>query len=87
VEPWYENNINDNLDTVGKGLLNIFMIATFIDITGVVLGVSNMISVVPGFISPVIVGYLTYENVSNTFSFTYLPVKCQLEVQFHISYL
>jgi hypothetical protein len=33
------------------------------------LGISNMISVVPGFISPLIVGYLTYENVSNKYSF------------------
>lgn len=45
------------------------MITTFIGFAGVMLGISNMISVVPGFISPVIVGYLTYENVSNKFSF------------------
>jgi hypothetical protein len=45
------------------------MITTFIGIAGVMLGISNMISVVPGFISPVIVGYLTYENVSTKFSF------------------
>jgi hypothetical protein len=51
------------------------------------LGISNMISVVPGFISPIIVGYLTYENVSNKFSFSYLLVKFQLEIQFDISYL
>ena len=33
--------------------------------SGVMLGISNMVSVVPGFISPIIVGVLTYQNVSN----------------------
>ncbi|KAJ9584072.1 hypothetical protein L9F63_021589, partial [Diploptera punctata] len=41
-------------------------LASFIDISpnyaSIMLGISNMISVVPGFISPIIVGYLTYEN-------------------------
>jgi uncharacterized membrane protein required for colicin V production len=63
------------------------MITTFIGIAGVMLGISNMVSVVPGFISPVIVGYLTYKNVSNKFSFSYLLEKCQLEIQFDVSYL
>ena len=35
---------------------------------GIMLGISNMVTVVPGFVSPVIVGYLTYENVSRKFT-------------------
>lgn len=41
-------------------------LASLIDLSpnfaSVMLGITNMITVIPGFISPVIVGYLTYEN-------------------------
>jgi hypothetical protein len=47
------------------------MITTIIVIAGVMLGISNMVSVVPGFISPAIVGYLTYENVSTKYFFLF----------------
>ncbi|PNF40123.1 hypothetical protein B7P43_G10001 [Cryptotermes secundus] len=52
--------------TAVSGAVSTGPLASFIDISpnfaSVMLGISNMISVVPGFISPVIVGYLTYQN-------------------------
>jgi hypothetical protein len=66
------------------------MITNFIALAGVMLGISNMISVVPGFISPVIAGSLTYENVSTKFIFFLLtsemPVGNSIG-KFHIFYL
>lgn len=35
-------------------------------VAGIILGISGMISVLPGFISPIIVGQLTFQNVSST---------------------
>lgn len=52
--------------TAISGAVSTGPLASFIDISpnfaSIMLGISNMISVIPGFISPIIVGYLTYEN-------------------------
>lgn len=37
---------------------------TFVFVLGVCLGICGMIAVLPGFISPAVVGLLTYQNVS-----------------------
>ncbi|XP_069705476.1 sialin-like [Periplaneta americana] len=49
-----------------SGAVSTGALASFIDISpnfaSIMLGISSMVSVVPGFISPIIVGHLTYKN-------------------------
>lgn len=54
--------------TMFHGAVSSGSLASMVDITpnfaGIVLGLSSMIGVLPGFISPYIVGLLTLDNVS-----------------------
>lgn len=55
------------LGTAFHGAVSTGPLANIVDLSpnyaGVVLGISGMIGVLPGFISPIIVGILTYQNV------------------------
>lgn len=56
------------LGTMAHGAVSTGPLANIVDLSpnhaGVLLGISGMVGVLPGFISPVIVGYLTNNNVS-----------------------
>lgn len=58
------------LGTMSHGAVSTGPLANIVDLSpnhaGVLLGISGMIGVLPGFISPVIVGYLTNDNVRRT---------------------
>ncbi|GLH13609.1 Uncharacterized protein GBIM_18143 [Gryllus bimaculatus] len=53
-----------------SGAVSTGPLASLVDIgpnfASIILGISNMITVVPGFISPIIVGYLTFQNQTTT---------------------
>lgn len=57
--------------TALHGAVSTGALASVVDISpnfsGVVLGLSGMVGILPGFISPFIVGYLTYGNVSRCY--------------------
>lgn len=58
--------------TACHGAVSTGPLASVVDLSpnhaGIVLGISGMIGVLPGFISPIIVGYLTAEHVNHYFS-------------------
>lgn len=65
------------LATMVHGAVSTGPLANIIDMSpkyaGILLGISGMITVVPGFVSPILVGILTLGNVSiNSFN-TYVP--------------
>lgn len=62
------------LGTAVHGAVSTGPLATIVDLSpnyaGILLGISGMIGVLPGFVSPIIVGILTFENVSGHFIFS-----------------
>lgn len=55
--------------TAANGAVSTGALASMVDISpnfaSIVLGINGVVTVLPGFISPIVVGSLTYQNVSH----------------------